>query len=105
MIAPVMEPAAELARKATVPVTSSKSATRGKACILRMKSRGGSLSATSWLQTGERTAAAAAAFEAAGIVVRAFPPEGIRISIGEHEAGETLLETVRSPVRDPQTAH
>ncbi|MBT1545340.1 histidinol-phosphate transaminase [Curtobacterium aurantiacum] len=57
-----------------------------------------------WLPTGERTATAAAAFEDAGIIVRAFPPEGIRISIGEHEAVETLLETARSLVGDLQVA-
>ncbi|MCS6587922.1 histidinol-phosphate transaminase [Curtobacterium flaccumfaciens] len=57
-----------------------------------------------WLPTGERTAAAAAAFEDAGIIVRAFPPEGIRISIGEHEAVETLLQTARSLVGDLQVA-
>ncbi|MBF4606265.1 histidinol-phosphate transaminase [Curtobacterium sp. VKM Ac-1393] len=57
-----------------------------------------------WLPTGARTVAAAAAFEDAGIIVRAFPPEGIRISIGEHEAVETLLETARSLVGDLQVA-
>lgn len=57
-----------------------------------------------WLPTGEGTAAAAEAFEAAGIIVRAFPPEGIRISIGEHEAVETLLETARSLVGDLTSA-
>lgn len=57
-----------------------------------------------WLPTGERTVAAAAAFEDAGIIVRAFPPEGIRISIGEHEAVETLLRTARSLVGDLQVA-
>ncbi|PZE61963.1 histidinol-phosphate transaminase [Curtobacterium sp. MCLR17_044] len=57
-----------------------------------------------WLPTGERTATAAAAFEDAGIIVRAFPPEGIRISIGEREAVETLLQTARSLVGDLQVA-
>ncbi|WP_123679781.1 histidinol-phosphate transaminase [Curtobacterium sp. PhB115] len=57
-----------------------------------------------WLPTGERTAVAATAFEDAGIIVRAFHPEGIRISIGEHEAVETLLETARSLVGDLQVA-
>ncbi|MBT1540936.1 histidinol-phosphate transaminase [Curtobacterium flaccumfaciens pv. flaccumfaciens] len=57
-----------------------------------------------WLPTGERTATAAAAFEDAGIIVRAFPPEGIRVSIGEHEAVGTLLETARSLVGDLQVA-
>jgi histidinol-phosphate aminotransferase len=51
-----------------------------------------------WLPTGERTEAAAEAFEHAGIMVRAFPPEGIRISIGEHEAVETLLSAAQGLV-------
>jgi histidinol-phosphate aminotransferase len=51
-----------------------------------------------WLPTGEDTAVAAEAFERTGIIVRAFPPEGIRISIGEHEAVDMLLETARSLV-------
>ncbi len=51
-----------------------------------------------WLDTGEQTAAAAEAFEEAGMVVRAFAGEGIRISIGEHEAVEKLLETAASLV-------
>jgi histidinol-phosphate aminotransferase len=46
-----------------------------------------------WLPTGEHTAHAAEAFAAAGIVVRAFDPEGIRISIGEPEAVDRLLDT------------
>ncbi|WIB77882.1 histidinol-phosphate transaminase [Curtobacterium sp. MCPF17_002] len=57
-----------------------------------------------WLPTGEGTAVAAEAFERAGIIVRAFAPEGIRISIGEHEAVETLLETARALVGDLQAA-
>lgn len=51
-----------------------------------------------WLPTGADTEAAAAAFEAAGLMVRAFPPEGIRISIGEHESVEKLLSTARGLV-------
>ncbi|MFZ7086516.1 histidinol-phosphate transaminase [Curtobacterium sp. RRHDQ10] len=46
-----------------------------------------------WLPTGEHTAHAAEAFARAGIVVRAFDPEGIRISIGEAEAVDRLLRT------------
>ncbi|TDN43921.1 histidinol-phosphate aminotransferase [Curtobacterium flaccumfaciens] len=57
-----------------------------------------------WLPTGAGTAVAAEAFERAGIIVRAFAPEGIRISIGEHEAVETLLETARALVGDLQAA-
>ncbi|GGL81882.1 putative phenylalanine aminotransferase [Curtobacterium citreum] len=57
-----------------------------------------------WLPTGERTAHAADAFDRAGIIVRAFGNEGVRISIGEHEAVETLLETAASLVEDLQMA-
>ncbi|WP_043993799.1 histidinol-phosphate transaminase [Leifsonia xyli] len=45
-----------------------------------------------WLATGEETAAANDAFSAAGLTVRAFPSEGIRISVGEHESVERVLE-------------
>lgn len=51
-----------------------------------------------WLATGERTGVAAERFEQAGIIVRAFADEGVRISIGEHEAVGKLLETARSLV-------
>jgi histidinol-phosphate aminotransferase len=44
-----------------------------------------------WLPTGEHTAAAAELLEAGGIVARVFPPDGIRVSIGEAESVETLL--------------
>lgn len=45
-----------------------------------------------WLPTGDRTADAADRFFEADIAVRAFPPEGIRISIGEEESIERMLE-------------
>ncbi|MFS2030083.1 MULTISPECIES: histidinol-phosphate transaminase [unclassified Curtobacterium] len=57
-----------------------------------------------WLPTGELTAHATERFEQASIIVRAFGNEGIRISIGEHEAVGTLLETARSLVGDLQAA-
>jgi len=44
-----------------------------------------------WLPTGEETAAAAETLAAAGLIVRPFPPEGIRVSIGEDEAMQKLL--------------
>jgi histidinol-phosphate aminotransferase len=44
-----------------------------------------------WLPTGEHTARAAEVYAENGIVVRAFHPEGLRISIGEHESVEKLL--------------
>ncbi|WP_372729879.1 histidinol-phosphate transaminase [Nocardioides sp.] len=45
-----------------------------------------------WFELGERTAAFAAAAEEAGIVVRPFAGEGARVSIGEPEANDRLLE-------------
>ena len=45
-----------------------------------------------WFELGERTAAFAAAADEAGIVVRPFAGEGARISIGETEANDRLLE-------------
>ena len=44
-----------------------------------------------WLPTGEHTAHAAEVYAENGIVVRAFHPEGVRISIGEHESVEKLI--------------
>lgn len=44
-----------------------------------------------WLRLGERTAEFAAACERAGVVVRPFPGEGVRITVGEAEANDLLL--------------
>ncbi|MDN3056632.1 MULTISPECIES: histidinol-phosphate transaminase [Streptomyces] len=44
-----------------------------------------------WLRLGERTADFAAACEAAGVVVRPFPGEGVRVTVGEREANEIFL--------------
>jgi histidinol-phosphate aminotransferase len=44
-----------------------------------------------WLRLGERTADFAAACDAAGIAVRAFAPEGARVSIGDPEADDAFL--------------
>ncbi|WP_439564959.1 histidinol-phosphate transaminase [Microcella sp.] len=52
-----------------------------------------------WLPTGPATAAAGEAFAAAGIVARVFPPEGIRVSIGEAESVESLLAVAGEVVR------
>ena len=43
-----------------------------------------------WLALGERTAAFAAAAEEAGIMVRPFAGEGVRVSIGEPEANDVF---------------
>ncbi len=52
-----------------------------------------------WLPTGSATASAAEAFGAAGIVVRAFPPEGMRVSIGEAESVAPLVRIAGEVVR------
>lgn len=52
-----------------------------------------------WLPTGPATAAAGEAFATAGIVARVFPPEGIRVSIGEAESVATLLRVAGEVVR------
>jgi len=44
-----------------------------------------------WFDLGERTAEFAAAAEEAGIVVRPFADEGVRVSIGEPDANDVLL--------------
>ena len=44
-----------------------------------------------WLRLGERTSAFAAECEAAGVVVRPFPGEGVRVTVGEPEANDLFL--------------
>ncbi|MER7790236.1 histidinol-phosphate transaminase [Streptomyces sp. NPDC097640] len=44
-----------------------------------------------WLRLGERTLDFAAACEAAGVVVRPFPGEGVRVTVGEREANDIFL--------------
>lgn len=44
-----------------------------------------------WLPTGEATTAVAERLFDAGLVTRAFPPDGIRVSVGEEESVGTLL--------------
>ncbi|MGH3342210.1 MAG: histidinol-phosphate transaminase [Carbonactinosporaceae bacterium] len=44
-----------------------------------------------WLRLGEATADFAAACEQAGLSVRPFPGEGLRVTVGEPEAGDLLL--------------
>ncbi|MGJ5826651.1 histidinol-phosphate transaminase [Streptomyces ossamyceticus] len=45
-----------------------------------------------WLRLGERTVDFAAACERAGVVVRPFPGEGVRVTIGEDEANDIFLK-------------
>ncbi|MGN8027406.1 histidinol-phosphate transaminase [Microbacterium sp. 22242] len=45
-----------------------------------------------WLPTGDATVDVASAFENAGLIVRAFPGDGIRISVGEQESLQRVLD-------------
>ncbi|MDQ2661784.1 MAG: histidinol-phosphate transaminase [Actinomycetota bacterium] len=58
-----------------------------------------------WLPTGEATAAVADRLFDAGLVTRAFPPEGIRVSVGEPETVETLLRILGELVPGSQEGH
>ncbi len=58
-----------------------------------------------WLPTGEQTTDAAETLGAAGLVVRPFHPDGIRVSIGEEEAVEILKRTAEEIVRTLPTGH
>ncbi len=49
-----------------------------------------------WFALGDRTADFAAACDAAGIVVRPFAGEGARVTVGEAEANDRLLEVARA---------
>jgi histidinol-phosphate aminotransferase len=49
-----------------------------------------------WFALGDRTAEFAAAADEAGIVVRPFAGEGARVSIGETEGNDRLLEVARA---------
>ena len=51
-----------------------------------------------WFELGERTAELAAAADEAGIVVRPFAGEGCRVSVGEVEANDRLLELARRSI-------
>ncbi|KAB1655097.1 histidinol-phosphate transaminase [Pseudoclavibacter chungangensis] len=56
-----------------------------------------------WLRTGARTEEVSDALAAAGILVRAFPGEGIRITIGSPLANDRLIEAASTlaPVATP----
>ncbi|MFE7566491.1 histidinol-phosphate transaminase [Streptomyces sp. NPDC057539] len=49
-----------------------------------------------WLRLGARTLDFAAACEAAGVVVRPFAGEGVRVTIGENEANDLFLRTAEA---------
>lgn len=56
-----------------------------------------------WLPTGDLTAHAAELFERNGVIVRAFAPEGIRITIGEPASVDKLLGVAQELVRNLST--
>jgi histidinol-phosphate aminotransferase len=49
-----------------------------------------------WLRLGERTEDFAARCEAAGVVVRPFPGEGVRVTVGETQANDIFLRTAEA---------
>jgi len=55
-----------------------------------------------WLRLGEQTAAFAGACEQAGVVVRPFPGEGVRVTIGENEANDIFLKAADGFRKDAQ---
>ncbi|QKJ20923.1 histidinol-phosphate transaminase [Microbacterium hominis] len=58
-----------------------------------------------WLPAGAETAVLAHAFDEAGLIVRAFPGDGIRISVGEEESVEKVLRIAASIVDDLPEGH
>ncbi|KRC62135.1 aminotransferase [Agromyces sp. Root81] len=58
-----------------------------------------------WLPAGEATTAVAERLFDAGLVTRAFAPDGIRISIGEEESVEILLTILGELVPSSQEGH
>ena len=58
-----------------------------------------------WLPTGDETLTAAQAFDEAGIIVRPFAGDGIRISVGEAESVEKVLRIAASLVSHLPAGH
>lgn len=58
-----------------------------------------------WLAAGDETLAVAAAFAEAGLVVRPFAGDGIRISVGEHESVDKVLGIAASVVQTLPEGH
>lgn len=58
-----------------------------------------------WFDTRDETARAAEVFERAGVIVRAFPPEGIRVSIGDASSVDKLLSAAGEIVRSLPEGH
>lgn len=49
-----------------------------------------------WLRLGERTVAFAQACEEHGVVIRPFPGEGVRVTVGEAEANDIFLKVAEA---------
>ncbi len=58
-----------------------------------------------WLPAGDETLAAAAAFGAAGLIVRPFAGDGLRISVGEEESVDSVLRIAASVVEALPEGH
>jgi histidinol-phosphate aminotransferase len=58
-----------------------------------------------WLAGGDETMALAEAFDRAGLIVRPFAGDGIRISVGEEESVEKVLRIAASVVNDLPDDH
>lgn len=58
-----------------------------------------------WLPAGDETLTFAAAFEDAGLIVRPFAGDGIRISVGEEESVEKVLRIAASIVKNLPEGH
>jgi histidinol-phosphate aminotransferase len=49
-----------------------------------------------WLPLGDRSAEFAGACDQAGLSIRPYPPEGVRVTIADPEANDAFLSTARS---------
>jgi histidinol-phosphate aminotransferase len=58
-----------------------------------------------WLPAGEQSLAVAEAFDAAGLIVRPFAGDGLRISVGEEDSVDKVLRIAASVVKDLPEGH
>jgi histidinol-phosphate aminotransferase len=58
-----------------------------------------------WLPGGDESLAIAEAFDAAGLIVRPFAGDGLRISVGEEDSVEKVLRIAASVVKDLPEGH
>lgn len=94
-----LRPAAEAELLARVETTVGERARVTKALIAAGWAPPESQANFIWLATGAQTESAAAACEAAGVMVRPFAGEGLRVTIGEPEANDLFL-TVAAKLAD-----